>query len=106
MNTTLENINNLLAQHAEKETILKQLGNQLTAQSMGKLDKTIEEQALTSKALQALQDIRPILAAVSSEQSVALANQALLHVFDTEDRLYFSEEDARFYIETPSETQT
>lgn len=99
-NSTIDTIQGFLKQHSDKEAVLKDLGNQLTAQQ-SKLDRCIEEQQITAKALQALQDVRPILAAVSSEQSIALANQALEHVFLTDDKLFFSEEESRFYISTP-----
>ena len=99
-NNTLSRIDELLDEIKSLDIIQKDLGATLTAQTT-KLDSKLTEQILTSKSLQALQDVRPILAAVSSEQSVSLANQALYHVFGTEDKLFFSEEESRFFISTP-----
>lgn len=64
------------------------------------VDKCSAEQELCVKALQAIKDIRPLLAASSVEKAESLANYALQTIFQTSDRLKFVDEDQRFMIET------
>ena len=65
------------------------------------LDKTAYEQEVCVRALQALKDVRPLLAASSVEKAENLANYALQTIFLTSDKLAFIEEDQRFVIQTP-----
>lgn len=101
MNNTLAKIDSFLKEITDKENYLHQLSSSLVSHE-NKLSEIKLLQNLTSKALQALQDVRPILAAVSSEQSIALANHALRCIFLTDDTLVFNEEESRFYIKTPN----
>lgn len=100
MNETIAHIDTWLAKVNDSERRMSELSKTLTAQQ-DKLNAIVFEQKMTSQSLQALQDVRPILAAVSSEQAISLANQALRYIFLTEDTLFFSEEDSRFFISTP-----
>jgi len=100
LNNTQVFLDKKLSEVRDKKRDLAVLRNTLKV-SEEKLQRLLDEQKFCLKALQALQDIRPLLAAYSAERAVSLANSALKVVFDTEDTLFFSEEESRFFIKTP-----
>ena len=69
------------------------------------MDACAHEQEVCVKALQALKDIRPLMAASSIEKAENLANYALQTIFETTDTLKFVDEDQRFVVQT-SEGET
>lgn len=63
------------------------------------LDK-IEEEALDMEnSLQALKDVKPLLAVSAIEQCERLANTALHAIFDTDATIRYSTEDERFVLD-------
>ena len=64
-------------------------------------NKLSSEFVLVSDSLQALKDVKPLLAVSSIDRALALANEALHHIFLTDSELIFSEDDQRFIILTP-----
>lgn len=72
------------------------LENQLKKQK-----KIREEQDLAVRSLQALKDVRPLLAVSAIKQAEDLANSALKAIFDFPAQLQYDEEDGRFYILHP-----
>lgn len=66
-----------------------------------KLHEVEQEQLLVVKALQALKDVKPLLASSAIEKAEKLANSAISAIFDFPAKLRYDEEDGRFVIETP-----
>lgn len=66
-----------------------------------KLNQLKEEHYLAVDSLQALKDVRPLLAQSAIQRAEKLANEALQVIFDIPLKLFYSEEDARFQVETP-----
>lgn len=64
------------------------------------LNECVKEQDLCVGGLQALKDIRPLMAASSVEKAENLANMALEAIFQTNDKVKFVDEDQRFIVET------
>lgn len=73
----------------------------LTSQQK-KLQEVKGEQDLAVESAQALKDVRPLLAQSSIARAEELANAAIAAIFDFPAKLHYSEEDARFFIETPN----
>lgn len=67
----------------------------------GRMVELVKQQQYTVEALQALKDVRPILAASSIEKAVGLANNALQVIFGTQEVVRYVEEDMRFVVDTP-----
>lgn len=66
-----------------------------------KLQEVEQEQAVVVKALQALKDVKPLLAASAVEKAEKLANSAISAIFDFPAKLRYDEEEGRFIVETP-----
>lgn len=66
-----------------------------------KLKDLQDEHNLAVDSLQALKDVRPLIAQSAIQRAEKLANAALAAIFDVPLKLVYSEEDARFMVETP-----
>lgn len=100
-----------------KEALKSRVGDYLKAKEdldrdikfLVKLMKSQQDQVATIKAeqdlavesQQALKDARPLLAQSAIKQAEDLANSALAAIFDFPAKLVYSEEDGRFFIDTP-----
>lgn len=71
------------------------------AKQQEKLAEIKEEQELVVKSLQAIKDVKPLLAVSAISKAEKLANSAIQTIFDFPARLKYSEEDGRFLVETP-----
>lgn len=66
---------------------------------MSKLDEINEEAFDLENSLQALKDVKPLLAASSIEQCENLANTALRAIFETDATIRYSTEEERFVLD-------
>ena len=78
----------------ERRDLLK--GTLVKAQE--NMEKCLAEMTVIEASLQALKDVKPILAANSIEQCEKLANAALQAIFDTDAKVEFDAEEGRFMI--------
>lgn len=89
-----------LARKSELDAEIKSSALFLSKQQE-KLSEIKEEQELVVKSLQAIKDVRPLLAVSAISKAEKLANSAIQTIFDFPAKLKYSEEDGRFLVETP-----
>lgn len=98
--TTLQRYNILRKKQLELTNKVSVLRTQLNM-SKSKLDEVTKEQELIAQSLQALKDVKPIIANNAIQQCERLANTALRTIFNLDKVIVYSANDAKFLLKDP-----